>query len=72
VKVVPTASEPVKLAVEEMVCPLMRPDVMRPVFKLVENKFVELAVVAKELVEVEFVLVLLPLMVRLPLIVEEA
>jgi hypothetical protein len=45
---------------------------MRPVFKLVENKFVELAVVAKELVEVEFVLVLLPLMVRLPLIVEEA
>jgi hypothetical protein len=37
----------------------------------VEKRLVELAVVAKELVEVEFVLVLLPLMVRFPT-VEEA
>jgi hypothetical protein len=57
--------------VEEMVCPLMRPDVMRPVLREVEKRLVELAVVAKELVEVEFVLVLLPLMVRFPT-VEEA
>jgi hypothetical protein len=77
VKVVPTASEPVKLAVEEMVCPLMRPDVMRPrvelpAFRVVAKRLVEDAVVEKRLVVVALVVVEFPLMVRLPLIVEEA
>jgi hypothetical protein len=76
VKVVPTASEPVKLAVEEMVCPLMRPDVMRPrvelpAFRVVAKRLVEDAVVEKRLVVVAFVVVEFPLMVRFPT-VEEA
>ncbi len=45
-------SVPVKLAADEIVWPLMLPEVMRPVLREVENKFVELAVVAKKLVVV--------------------
>lgn len=52
---VATATEPVKLATEEIVWELMRPEVM--VFKvaLEENRLVELAVVAKRLVVVALV-----------------
>ena len=49
-----TSNVPVKLAEEEMVCPLMS-----PVVRVVENKLVEEAVVAKLVVEVALVVVLL-------------
>jgi len=57
VKVVPTASDPVKLAAELIVWPLMRPEVtaprvVLPAVRAVANKFVELAVVAKKFVVV--------------------
>ena len=80
---------PVKLAVEEIVCPLMRPVVrapkveapatlsvppivVLPVLSEVEKRLVELAVVEKKLVVVALVDVEFPVMVRLPITVEEA
>jgi hypothetical protein len=46
---------PVKLAALEMVWPLIRPLVMRPVVRAVEKRFVLDAVVLKMLVPVAFV-----------------
>jgi hypothetical protein len=72
VKVVPTASEPVKLAADEIVCPLTRPEVIAPelivpvlmfprvefpAVRFVVKRFVELAVVAKKFVDVAKVVV---------------
>jgi hypothetical protein len=70
-------SVPVKLAVDEIVWPLIKPEVMAPVVraplevmlpvvKLVEKRLVDEAVVAKELVEVAFVVVESPVTKRLP------
>jgi hypothetical protein len=62
VRVVPTATEPVKFAADEMVWPFTRPEVIVPVLifpsvelpavKLVVKRFVLEAVVAKKLVDV--------------------
>ena len=49
-----TATVPVKLAAEEIFCPLIRPDVI-----VVAKRLVEEATVAKNVVEVELVVVLL-------------
>ena len=68
---------PVKFAAEEIVWPLIKPDViapvvrapeevMLPVLKVVEKRLVEEAVVANEVVEVAFVVVALPVTKRLP------
>ena len=46
---------PVKLAALEMVCELMRPEVIAPVVKAVEKRFVLLAVVLKKFVVVALV-----------------
>ena len=50
-------SVPVKFAAEEMVWPFTVPEVMLPVLREVEKRFVEEAVVEKRLVEVAFVVV---------------
>ena len=70
VRVVPMASDPVRFALEVMVCPLIKPEVIvfepafraplntvapkveTPAFRIVANRFVEDAVVAKKLVVV--------------------
>ena len=46
---------PVKLAEDEMVCPLIKPEVITPRFELVLYKFVEVAVVEKRFVNVPLV-----------------
>ncbi len=46
---------PVKLAEDEIVCPLISPEVTTPRFEFVLYKFVEDAVVEKRLVVVAFV-----------------
>ena len=51
VKVVPTAREPVKLAVDEMVCPLIAPEVMAPELMVPAVKTPMLPLVEKRLVE---------------------
>jgi len=54
-----TLREPVKLAAELIVWPLMRPEVRVPILPFVAKRFVLDAVVAKKLVLVAFVVVAL-------------
>ena len=72
-----TVRVPVKLAAEEMVWELMRPEVIgprvaAPAFRAVAKRFVEEAVVEKKLVVVAFVAVALPVMLKFPITVDEA
>jgi hypothetical protein len=64
VSVVPTVRDPVRLAADDMVCPLINPEVTvervaAPRFAFVEKRLVEDAVVEKSCVVVAFVVVLL-------------
>lgn len=56
---------PEKEAAEEIVWPLISPEVIKPVLKAVENRLVEEAVVANKLVVVAFVVVLRVMLFRI-------